>query len=334
MICRSIKVVKVMIAAGLCALLIAAGGCAKPKAKETQTVTVGFQSWVGYGPIFLARDKGFDREEGVNLMIVNEPIDSARRDAFDLCMLDAEMGTIDLLASKRAQGTLIVGVCVIDASNGADGIVASEGISKIEDLAGKRVAYAVGDAGDTFMSYVLSEKGLSIKDVITVPAGPDDAYDYFLRKEADAVATWEPYLSKAKKRSGAHLLVSSKEKHGIIMDTLNVREDLVNNDPLLVKKIIRIWFKSVIYYTEHPDEASRIIAGYYGISPEEYRAEIAGLDWEDYKAQLKSAQNGEWQAIFDKIARLKYSAGRFKSVPDAESAFNLELLKRLYEDKN
>ena len=73
------------LAAGLC-LLVMAGvftGCnRKVKDSGPKRITIAFQSWVGYGLFYLARDKGFCADEGIDLIIVDEQLDSARADAF------------------------------------------------------------------------------------------------------------------------------------------------------------------------------------------------------------------------------------------------------------
>jgi len=62
--------------------------------------------------------------------------------------LKYDAGTIDLLISKRSQDTPIVAVLEIDHSLGSDGIVVTEKITTVEDLIGKKVAFARDDNED------------------------------------------------------------------------------------------------------------------------------------------------------------------------------------------
>ncbi|GAH61741.1 unnamed protein product, partial [marine sediment metagenome] len=122
----------------------------------------------------------------IELVFIDEQLDSARRDAFKQGMLDCEAGTIDLLVSKRAQDTPIVAVLEIDHSLGSDGIVATEDIRTVEDLIGKKVAFARDDVGETFISYLFYKfykKGLSLDDITIVPRRPEDAWLAFLNGE-------------------------------------------------------------------------------------------------------------------------------------------------------
>ena len=308
-------------------------GCAqKPHEEALTNVTIAFQEWVGYGPFYLAQEKGFCKEEGIELIFVDEQLDSARRDAFKQGMLDCEGGTIDLLVSKSAQGTPIVAVMEIDHSFGADAIVAAENIKKLEDLIGKRVVLARDDVGETLLSVAFYKKNLRLNNVTIVSGFSEGIAKIFLDGGADACVTWEPQVSEALKRPGAHILASTKECSGIIIDTLNVRRDLMEGNPGLVKKVMRAWFKSLKYYRLHPDEASAIIARYYRITPEEYRKQVEGLKWYDYEAQTNSLEYKEWIDAFNTVAEVKLANGRISQKPDVLKHLNHALMEKLYED--
>jgi len=86
-------------------LVLFSAGCGQKKpANRPPPPYHCLQEWVGYGLLYLAREKEFFKEEGIELVFVDEQLDSARRDAFKQGMLDCEAGTIDLLVAKRAQG--------------------------------------------------------------------------------------------------------------------------------------------------------------------------------------------------------------------------------------
>ena len=308
-------------------------GCGKkPQEPKLTSITIAFQEWVGYGLFYLADEKGFFKEEGIELVFVDEQSDPARRDAFKKGMLDCEAGTLDLLISKAAQDTPIVGVMKIDRSFGSDGIVAVADINKLEDLIGKRIALARDDVGETFISTLFYKNGLSLNNVIIVPKQPEDVSQAFLNGEADACVTWEPQLTKALERPGSHILTNTRKHPAIIIDTLNVRKDLVENNPGLVKRLMQGWFKALDFYKEHPNEASKIIAKYYKITPEQYRKQVEGLLWENYQEQQYPAKYKEWVEIFDVIAELKLANGRITQKPDAPKFLNHKLLENLYND--
>lgn len=64
------------------AILFFPGCKQRPEEADLERVSIAFQEWVGFGPLYLAREKGFFKEEGIGLVFIDEHLDSARRDAF------------------------------------------------------------------------------------------------------------------------------------------------------------------------------------------------------------------------------------------------------------
>ncbi len=314
-------------------------GCGRQQAEseESERLTIAIQIWVGYGPLYLAADKGFFAEEGLELVFVDEQLDAARRDAFKAGMLDAEAGTIDQLVSKRAVDTPVVTVAEIDLSLGADAIVATEGIQGLQDLLGKRVAFARYDVGETFLACLLHEAGLSMAKITVVPASPEKVAQAFLDRKADAAVTWEPWVTRALARPGAHVLTSTKDSPGIIVDVLSVREDIVRDRPQVVRKLLRGWYRAVEYYKAHPAESSRIIAPYYDLSAEGYREQVAGLYWPTYEEAVDhfgtEQTPGRLYDVFDTVALIKHKDGRIPRKPDAAAALRPDILRTLYDSQ-
>ena len=314
-------------------LVLFSAGCGQKKpANRLPRLTIAFQEWVGYGLFYLANEKGFFKEEGIELIFINEQLDSARRDAFKQGMLDCEAGTLDLLVSKAAQNTPIVAVMELDRSCGSDGIVASENIGGLEDLIGKRVALARDNVSEMFISYLFHKNGLSLTNVFIVPVRPEKAAQAFLDGQANACVTWEPHLSQALQKPGAHLLASTREHPDIIVDTLNVRKDLIERNPGMVKSLMRGWFKALKFYREHPDAANEIIAPYYRITAGEYSKAVENLKWIGYEHQQAPAQYEKWLEIFNMVMELKQASGRIPKKPEASKFLDHTLMERLYEN--
>jgi len=308
-------------------------GCGQGhKEQELVPINIAFQEWVGYGLFYLAQEKGFCKDEGIELFFIDEQLDSARRDAFKQGMLDCEGGTLDLLISKLSQDVPVIAVLEIDYSFGGDGIVVNEEIRTLEDLTGKRVALSIDDVGDTFISVLLHKKGKLLNDVTIVSKMPQAVAQAFLDGEADACVTWQPWLSEALKRPGSHLLTSTKEYPDMIIDTLNVRQDLIINSPLLIKGLMRAWFKALDFYKKYPEQASAIIAKYYKITPLEYREQVEGLIWVDYESQIAHKNRSKLIEAFDVISEVKFINGRISSKPQAKKHIDYSLLETLYED--
>ena len=233
---------------------------------------------------------------------------------------------------KRAVDIPVVSVCELDYSCGADGIAASRDINTLEALIGKRIALARDDSGEMFLAYLFYKNALPFDKLNLIATSPEKVSEAFLSDEADAVATWEPELSRSLSRAGAHILASTKEFPGIIISSLNVREDIVRDDPERVKALMRGWFKAITYCLEHPVESSEIMSKYFNMTPAEYRKSIEGLRWLNYSGQVRSSRQKQWKDLFDTVVDIYFANRRIQTKPRAEAAINTALLKGLYED--
>ena len=323
-----------MLAAVSLLILPSCGGEAG-KSERPQRLTLAIQTWVGYGPLYLAAEKGFFAEDGLDLVFVHEDLDAARSDAFRAGMLDVEAGTIDVLVNKRAAGLPVVAVAPIDYSLGADAVVATSDIHVLADLVGKKVALARDNAGEIFLSYLFHQAGLPFERGTIVSMAPDKAAEAFLNAEVDAAVTWEPWVTRALAREGAHVLVSTKDEPEIIVDVFNVREELVREKPDLVRALLRGWYKALDYYRANPDKASAIIAPYFNLSPQQYREQVAKLHWVTYSEALKDFgtedEPGRLFELFDTIASIKRKNARIARNPKATLGLNSRILLTLYD---
>src|ERR1700722_10678329 len=124
---------------------------------QADTVKIAHSTWVGYGPLYIAQDKGFFKKNGVDvdLIVMEDP-----KERFPTLMADK----IQMIASTVDTALLYLKkpndfqyVVAIDDSNGGDGIVAIKDIKTIADLKGKKVAVNEGSALEFFLNLLLAK---------------------------------------------------------------------------------------------------------------------------------------------------------------------------------
>ena len=98
------------------------------KVAVADTVKIAHSTWVGYGPLYIARDKGFFKKNGVDvdLMVMEDP-----KERFPTLMADRIQmiaSTVDTALLYLKKPTDFQYVVAIDDSNGGDGIVAIKDI--------------------------------------------------------------------------------------------------------------------------------------------------------------------------------------------------------------
>src|SRR6185369_358106 len=265
--------------APIAAVVLAVGiNAADPAAAET--VSIAHSTWVGYGPLYIARDKGIFSKNGVDvdLIVIEDP-----KERFPTLMADKIQmiaSTVDtaLLYMKKPDDFQYV--VAIDDSNGGDGIVANKDIKAIADLKGKNVAVNEGSVSEFYLNVLLQREGLKEADVNVVNMTASDAGAAFVSKQVDAAVTWEPWLSRGKTAEHGHLLVDSSTTPGLITDVVIVKKSWLKDHTKEAAAIVKSWNEAIAYYREHPDESIEIMAkgvGGWLKDPKEFKATLTGI---------------------------------------------------------
>ncbi len=252
----------------------------QPKA-QLEPIKIGLVVWPGYGPLYVAEEKGFFGDTGVELVRIDTTNVKSVMKTKHVDAISFPSETIQLLNDA---GVEVKSVLNIDVSDGGDGIVASNDIKTMQDLKGKTVAFEPGSPSHFFLLYELDKAGLTSDDIIAVETTVPDAGIAFLAGEVDAAVTWEPWLSEAAEKDG-HMLASTKGTT-IINDLLTFRKEVVDSRPNDIKAIIQGYFLGLDYTRKHPVESKEIMARYFELPMEDLKGMIAGLRWFDYEDNL------------------------------------------------
>lgn len=291
-------------------------------------------SWVGFGPMYLAKEKGFFKDEGIDVEISLMDDQAQRTAAITKGDIDGYGDTVDLLVLTRANNIPAVSVMQADFSNGADGIVVSDNIKSVKDLKGKKIAAQKNFVGENFLYYVLKKNGIALKDVEIVDMESGAAGAAFVAGSVDAAVTFEPWLSKAKEREGGKMLVSSSDEPGVIVDTFSINETYLKNNPENVKKIMRGWFKAVDFWKNNPTEANEIMAKAYKLQTQEFADFISGLKWPNYQENLTyfgtQKEHGKIYEVADTFNSLFIELEVIQLKTDVNKAIDRSLLYNLY----
>jgi len=324
--------------------LVALGGLAffvyknrsKPISSEPIKAKLAILTWVGYGPFFVAKEKDLFKKHGVDIDLVKIEELGARHSAFISGEVQFSISTFDLFANEIAQGLPAVCFVKLDDSYGADGIVAKKEISSIKDLKGKTVAFEKANPSHFFLIYLMEREGLSIKDIRPKYMTAGDAGAAFIANQVDAAVTWEPWLTKASQAPFGHILVTSKEQPGLILDVLLARTDFAHDHPEAVKGLLQAWFEALDYCKNNPDEANTIMASGLGLSKEEFAETVKGVRLSDYEENrkyfgLSNSEQRPYIDVFQKAQNVWLQEGLIKTTVQPEKAVDVSFLRDLYK---
>ena len=270
-------------------LSAAASILAMASAAEAGSIKLGHSTWVGYGPFYIARDKGFFREEGVDVELVIMEDTPIKMGALMAGQLDLVASTIDEFPIYMKPGIGLRYVLAVDNSKGGDGIVSNKDITDVAGLKGKKVAFEEGSVSQFFLNALLKDAGMTQGDIEPVNMAATDAGVAFAAKQVDAAVTWEPALSQGAQSEHGHLLLSSADKPGLITDVVAATDATLKEKSADVKGFVRAWYKAVDFIKTNPEEANAIMAqgvGGWLSDPKVFAETLTGIEYLDKDKNL------------------------------------------------
>ena len=185
------------------------------------------------------KDSVFTRDYGVEVEMLQIDDFEKSRDAFraggDKGGVDIMWTTVDAYALEYGGLSRLNPKAILqyDWSRGGDAIAVDSSIRSVADLKGKRLACAEATPSHYFGLYVLTQGGLTNRDVDWVfTASAVDAANVFKAGKVDAAVSWSPdvYVA-AREREGGHILASTKEASNLIADVFVARGDFLRTAP-------------------------------------------------------------------------------------------------------
>lgn len=251
----------------------------EPAKKEPVSLKITLPTWVGYGPIYLAKEKGFFKENGLDIEIIKIDGLAERKQALAGKKIDGMATAQDVQVTLTAANVPVKVIWALDGSFGGDGILVKNGINSVQDLKGKTIALETGTTSHFFALTVLKDAGLSEKDITIQNMTAGDAGAAFVAGKVDAAVTWEPWLSKGKDKG--KVLVSTKEYPNIIIDSVSFRADIVEKYPDAMESFVKAMGQAMDYWKNNAQESEEIMAKGLGIDIKEFQATIPDLKFYD-----------------------------------------------------
>ena len=138
------------------------------------------------------------------------------------------------------------------------------GVTKVEDLKGKRVAVTRGTDPHIFLVRSLAGAKLTEKDVRLVLLQHPDGRTALERGDVDAWAGLDPIMAAAEVDSGA--VMFHRDKAANTWGILNVREEFAKDHPELVNRVLAAYEKARKWSLENPPELRRILGQATGLA--------------------------------------------------------------------
>lgn len=263
--------------------------------------------------------------------------------------VDIVWSTVDFWANELPGfikgGVKARAIMQVDWSRGGDAIVADKRIKRIEDLRGKKISLALFTPSHWLLEYSLENSSLSaaeqtkiVKALVGKNASPDARGD-FVAGKVDAAVVWEPDVTEAlRKRSGAHILASTKKLPNIIADLMVAQENFIGKHPDVIKAFVQGWLDGTTEANRKPHLAVKLLMDneplYKELGAKTTREGLATVKWADLADNTKMFGLDGSAPLFDRIfgqaGRAWVKRGYIKQVLPPSQAKDDRFLKQIY----
>jgi NitT/TauT family transport system substrate-binding protein len=278
---------------------------------QLKHVRIGTSPGTCLAPAFVAYEKGFFRQEGLDAELVPQEFD-VQKDALATGKIDAALGLLDKWLKPLEQG--LDAKFTAGVHHGCIQLLvpANSRIKSVRDLRGKRIGVPViGDGPTTWASRVLVSQRLNPRTDVSWRSFPQPELTLAMQRgEVDAISIADPFGELAVQHGQARVLVNQSKDPAwknqyCCLVVINGR--LAKRDPYTAAAITRALLNAALWVRDNPAEAAKIeVNGNYVPSKNvelitgllksyNYTPSVSG----GYKAVLNSAKQCKIAGILD-----------------------------------
>ena len=271
---RALAVAAVLALAGATA---ACGDDGDLAAGETAQVKVGAIPIVDVAPLHLGIAKGFFKEQGLEVQVINTTGGAAAVPGVVSGQFDFAFGNVVSLIVAKSQGLELTAVAPGNSSTGIQGkdfggVVVPEGspITDAAGLAGKTVAVNnFKNVGDTTVRASIRKAGGDSTKVKFIELPFPEMPAAVANKRVDAAWVVEPFFTIARDQ-GAKVIASNfvDAAPNMTISTYFTSQQTIIEKPGLAERFAAGIKKSLQYAQDHPDEARQVLLTYTQIKPD------------------------------------------------------------------
>lgn len=253
-----------------------AGDAAGPS--SAAEVHIAMQPSAAFLPLFIAREKGWIEEAlaeyGVD--VVWNDFESGPPMNESLAAGTSDFGVIGdvptVSAIAAGQDNEVIAVAAQAADSYAILVAADSDIASAADLEGKRVGTVVGSTGHNHTRKYLATAGLSIDDIELVNISAGDAAAVLANHEVDAVAIWEPSVTRLVDDGVARIISQGSDCGLAGTNTIVARRAFAEQNPAIAAVILEQYARAAEAIDTLDEETWAAVAADLSLEVEQVKA--------------------------------------------------------------
>jgi len=238
----------------------------KKDVDQVGKVSIAASLTLSPAPIWIAYDKGFFRQEGVDASIKQYSSGKTTTEA----MLKGEVdlsASAEFLAVKKSfkhKELRILGTTAFVHQIKLLGL-RQHGIEKLSDIKGKRIGVRLGTNGEYFLARLLTLNGMQRKDIKWINLAPQKKLDAMEAGNVDGVLTWPPFVQQIEKHLGDKVVSFDGQPGQDYYYLLLTRKNWIEKNPLIAERVMSALNKAQLWMKENPQQARVYMADKFNI---------------------------------------------------------------------
>lgn len=187
----------------------------------------------------------------------------------------------------------IIGVSGVIASY--ERLIGKEGITRINDIEGKRVGYPPNSTAQYALEAAISVNKLDRSKITLLPLRPAEMVAAWKRGDIDAGYVWAPFAQELES-AGGHQVFATKDLQQagyLIYNNYVVRKAFAEQYPEVVSAFLRVHQEKVNEFKKDPERAAAIVAKEVGAPVTTAANTLGGLEYPTLSEQGTAAWLGD-----------------------------------------
>ena len=220
----------------------------------------------GYLPTLLARSKGFFVQEGLDLKLL---VVSVRVSVPALMSREVHFAAAGSSMPAALKGAPLKAIYYTYKTSTFQ-LIARPEIAGPQNLKGKALAVSSpGSSNDQAARLMLKKLGLEPgRDVTLLATGDSQARLLSMESNLAAGSAVNPDVAAHLALRGYRILMNSAEVYPVPFSGMAVHEDLIRENPELIKRWLRAHIRAILYIRKNPEDAAQVAAKELKLAPE------------------------------------------------------------------
>ena len=306
------------------------------QAGEFPIVKLGQQFWPSLNVV--AQSEGFFKEEfeklGTSVEYTFVESGAGMNAALAAGDIDIALVGGPPAITAIAQNVPIRIIWMADKVDSAEGLVVRKGISKVSQLAGKKVALPLATTSHYGLLATLEAHGVDKSKIEIIDLRPPDAVAAFARGDVHGVFVWDPHRSRLIKEFEAVSLFTIGDlerktagEHAL-WDVVYARAEFVQKYPELVEAYVRAMERATKLAESSPQQAAAAMKDLIGAtSVEDVMASMGGLVYVNAKDHVKEEVLKGLTQVLWRMGEFFFKEGALERAPSVN-----EISAAMYHD--